>query len=239
MKQPPDIESDRATLVRLLVRAGLAEHATRILQSSTSALELLPVPGETTAGQFGGIPVASPRMSWPGDMRFLLDVNLACLTRLSVRLPRRGRLRFFVKDGFDEEGTYLGSGRVQLDTGRLGTTLTPPGVVDSLRGIEVRERLCIPTSDSLAQSALRLSIEERAKYNDEVFVRMPRPRHWLLGQSQGDSDDDEERRLLLSLGSDRQLGFRWGDDNRLEFTMPRDGPIKECLIHASPRYVDA
>ena len=54
-----------------------------------------------------------------------------------------------------------------------------------------------------------------------------------------DLDDDSGEVLLLSLDSDKRLGWQWGDGNRLNFNLEKQHFARGRLDEAYPTYVDA
>jgi hypothetical protein len=245
------LDDDRKKLDRLLVDAGLSKHARAVRSASKIALELVPkrVRGVLpfAASRFGGAPdFPAGDDEWPEGMTFLAEINLAEVAALGhdLDLPKGGLLSFFVLDGEDDDGEYLGTGYVQLDTKIPKSGVWRVGQPKKIEvkpcfGIDFVARLTIPCPGTSAARALRLRGDDAVAYDDEVFAAMGQPEHALLGHTSSDLDDEPSHTRLLTLASSKTLGFRWGDDNRLDFRITRSNLARGRLGEAFSKYVDA
>lgn len=250
------LEEQRAALRALLSKGKLtAPHSAAIESLCRVAIGFAPVKldrGEPALGgsRIGGDPDLAPDdAEWPESHSFLLQVNLGDLAEHDVdgALPKAGLLSFFVVDGEDEDGDYLGTGHVQftdVEPSRLLRVKAPSveGIERyAARGMHFASVLTLPSPECDDLAELDLSEAEATAYNDRVFNAFPRAPHVLLGRDNTDYHDAEaeDERLLLSLDTVESIGWIWGDDNRLSFYLGKRDLKRRKFGEAYPEYIDA
>jgi hypothetical protein len=93
--------------------------------------------------------------------------------------------------------------------------------------------------DTSEAKALKLKGDAATAYNDIVYAGYAHPLHQLFGCKNTDLDDDADEVLVLSLASDKKLGMKWGDDNRLNFYVSKKHFAKGRFAEAYPACIDA
>lgn len=233
----------------MIKKAGLGKHAKAIRAAAKPAFELVPVKAKAALGygvsRFGGQPdFPAGDGEWPQAMQFLAELNFAQLDGAALGLPPDGLISYFVENGEDEDGDYLGTGHVQLDRripkSGVWRLPTPKRVKASAWfGLRFEPRLTLPCVGTSEFAPLEFTAHELAAWDDVVWSAWKHPKHQLMGCKTTDLDDDPDEVLLLSLASDAKLGWKWGDGNRLDFRLRRRDFAKGKLAEAWPHYVDA
>jgi uncharacterized protein (TIGR02996 family) len=225
------------TLLQNIHTAKLAAHADKILRLARPAVVVTSRRAAETklpvgTSRFGGGPDMPADTGWPtlGEepLAFLAQFNLAELSASLVcrELPSTGLLSVFSvwdedegNDDFaDEESWRLFS---FPDTSKLTRCLPPDNSFNSCR-LEFRETLTVP--DSRSPWGKELAVERgddlRDAYQEHVAG-------WDLGHRvlgyptpiQCDVLDKKTVRHLLTIDSDDNAGWMWGDGGSLYFTI--------------------
>ncbi|HUS30378.1 MAG TPA: DUF1963 domain-containing protein [Kofleriaceae bacterium] len=251
--------ADRKRIEQLAKKAGLA--AKPILAAAKTAIELVPeslglkgnaIPTfqqlAAPQSRFGGAPdFHEGDDEWPETYTFVAQVNLGEIGYYvgAEHIPMNGLVSFFVVDGEDDDGDYLGTGYVQHDAYEGNETFWRLPVPK--KGVRVLPcsamtfiaRLTLPHPGTNEAKALKLTADQATAYNDIVYAGYAHPVHQLFGCKNTDLDGDANEVLVLSLASDKKLGMKWGDDNRLNFHIKKTHFAKAKLGEAYPAYVDA
>ncbi|MDJ0754492.1 MAG: YwqG family protein [Ardenticatenaceae bacterium] len=191
------------------------------------------------ASKIGGLPDLPPNVSWPDNngmpMSFVAQFNMSSVTALDSTglLPSTGMLYFFFLI-HGEAPTGI-SGKVLHLEGELRRTHPPAELPKEDRFIacevEMATRITLPPSDSDEIDVLKLTREERDRY-DEVWWQImpdgisllghPIPVQWggWMQETLRTCSDDEPAaawQLLLQVDSDRNAGMMWGDMGSIYF----------------------
>ncbi len=184
------------------------------------------------ASKLSGLPDLPPKAAWPvfhGEpLHFLCQFNLAELAASLVcrELPKTGLLSIFCTYDEDEGNDDFPKGSWRLfhfpDTSKLRRCLSDPGSPFQSCRLEFRETLTLPNRDSPWKKELGLGLNEDVWDVYQEFVVGYRGGHQILGYPnpiQGDMLDKKTNRHLLTIDSDDNAGWMWGDGGSLFFTI--------------------
>jgi uncharacterized protein YwqG len=252
MKGLPPLAEQRAVLEKMLRDNDLARVSKKILDACRPAIALIPektsAPPRSGSSHFGGQPdFAVGDGEWPEDAMFLCQINLADAAPHDVEklLPRDGLLTFFVVEGDDDDGDYLGNRWIEHHPKgtKLAKKKAPKGIETfPARAMRFASVLTLPNNESKLYRKLKLTDDEDTRYHDDVFNAFPfRVKHRMLGNNDNDYHDASAMNdeILLALWSDSLTGFTFGDGNGLTFYVDRKDLKKKNLTEAPSVYIDA
>jgi len=192
--------------------------------------------------KIGGLPDLPAGTPWPERgkvaMSFIAQFDLAAVAKLArSALPAKGLLMFFVDDEpFGEHYLQAASILYFAKPGKLVRTPPPPTLQTARKGepertpyascaVTLVPTLTLPSPSNPALKAL--SKAERARY--EEHVELP-PHH--LGQLLGfrehgyDAENPATAQFLFRITSDAQADMTFGDEDPLDFYVPKQGLAK-------------
>ncbi|MBA4186396.1 MAG: hypothetical protein C0467_00105 [Planctomycetaceae bacterium] len=182
------------------------------------------------ASKLSGLPDLPPKAAWPvfqGEpLHFLAQFNLAELSKsLACReLPNTGLISIFSVYDEDEGNDDFPKGSWRLfyfpDTSKLARSLSDPGSTFRSCRLEFQETLSLPAWDSPWKKELGLGLDQS---NWDVYQEQVAgfgSGQQILGYPspiQGDMLGKKTVRHLLTLDSDDNAGWMWGDGGCLYF----------------------
>ncbi len=221
------------SLLRKIHDSEFSKHERKLMPLARPALRItskrfpfrrLPI----GTSQFGGRPDAPGNFDWPmrGDepLAFLAQFNLKDLSASVAcrELPASGLLSFFsVYDDMDwGKLGREGAARVYYfpDTSKL-TRHAPPYIEFNPCRLSFTETITMPDSDSPWKKELGLG-EEQIAYSESISGYGQG--HMLLGHpapTRGDPLGKKTERHLLTLRSDKNTDWKWGQNGVLYFTI--------------------
>jgi hypothetical protein len=230
---PPYAELD-ATLTKAFAEADLSSHLAELVSPAEAlVLERADLAsfalGATRVGGPPDLPEATP---WPAvkkaPMTFVGQLDLAAIAGLSgpnwaTLLPRSGLLSFFVHDSDPEN--YAQKGAVLLTEASVplvrreapaallakGRPLAPACRVELIPMLA----LVHPTHRAVTQGLSAAEAEAYRKVREAIDL--PRVSLILGHRDRYDGAVKRGHRLLLSMSSDPQANFQWGDVDELAF----------------------
>ena len=226
------------TLVQKIHAAGLAAHADKILRLALPAVAVTSARAAEAklpfgASKFGGGPDLPPGAEWPvfegRPHAFLAQFNLAELSASFAcrELPNAGLLSvFYAPDEEDDrDSDPKGSFGVFHFTGgaKLSRRLPSDNAFRSCR-LTFAEALVLPDLDSPWRKDLGFGNDDELgdAYQVDVAGFVEGTEHRVLGYPapvQGDILGKKTVRHLLTIGSDDNAGWMWGDGGALYFTL--------------------
>jgi hypothetical protein len=230
---PPYAELD-ATLTKAIAEAGLAPHQAKLVSPAAAlVLERADLASFALgATRVGGSPDLPEATAWPAvkkaPMTFVGQLDLAELARLSgpdwaMLLPTSGLLSFFVHDSdpenYAQKGAVLlteaGATLVRRDAPKAlvaqGRTLAPACRVELVPTL----RLVHPTNRAVTHGLPELAAEAYREIREAI--ELPRVSLILGHRERHDGAVKRGHRLLLTMTSDPQANFQWGDVDELAF----------------------
>jgi len=222
----PGLARERARLATRLRNAGLAHRGAELEALALPAIALRSSRATSVPSGVSRLGGAAEVEAPPG-LHFVAQVSLPQVHRFDLErlLPASGLLSFFAqlderRPGYGERAQVVltpGSKRGPRVGGRLA--LLTPSLV-----------LSLPSSESRAVGALRLTADERERYHDGVFLDWG-PAHQLLGHPTAATQHSlAGRRLLAQFASDDRAGFSEGDDQALRFSFAGSGSSLRRLV---------
>lgn len=215
----PGLGSQRKRLGSLVKQAGLSHRLAELEAVSKPAVAFsLKRVASAPRGvsRLGG----APEVATPPGLHFVAQVALADVHALDLEgvLPAKGLISFFAQ--LDERrDDYAEVARVTLSTKPAAVSVAPSRLA-RIGLLTPRLTLTLPSSEDPAIEKLKLTVDEREAFHDEVYLElMPdEPAHLLLGYgSAGTEHSLEGRPFLAQFASDDRVGFTEGDDQTLRF----------------------
>src|SRR5262245_27789853 len=228
--------SHEARLGELIRRSDLQPFEDRLRQLARPAIDILPVLDQAQpppgASRVGGVPDVPPGFEWPhlGAIRLssVVQIRMSDLPAgpASELLPSAGLLSLFVAQDPDGEAFSGDAGYARAFLFPEGVLLAPaerPGPAASSRacGLEFAATSDVPF-DAFQWRALQAG--EECPIDDsqlwQLHQDLHQSSHYLLGHPSHctlayDPTPGPEWVALFSLGTDDDLGWCWGDGDRL------------------------
>jgi uncharacterized protein (TIGR02996 family) len=228
------------SLLRKINIADLTEHTDKFLRLARPALTFEPARAADKilpvgTSKFGGGPDMPPDAAWPefwqGPLAFLAQFNLADLSASLVcrELPKTGLLSVFCAWDEDEGNDDLGDKQTWRlfyfpDPSKLARRLPPETSFNPCR-LAFSETLTMPDRDSPWKRELGLGKDYDIQIAYSEGVSGYGEGHTLLGYPapiQNDVLGKKTVRHLLTICSDDDAGWMWGDGGSLYFTITED-----------------
>lgn len=242
MPKCPSVDKLQKQIDKMFAKAKLAKEQAALVDP---ALLLVPrralADGSDTmkvgATKLGGLPDLPPGSKWPEHegvpLTFVGQLRLEDVAKQGEsRLPKTGLLSFFVADEGDsycEKAVVLHT-KDAAKVARLEVPATfqirrggrPARRVLAACAVTFKKTLTVPSSSNPAVTE-HLGDDAQERYSEHVNLEPDDVLCQLLGfRYHGyDAENSDDNRLLLRVTSDAQLDSTFGDDDPLDFYIPK------------------